>query len=57
MLILPTTELLLALVFMVILGTVAAKKLLTYINQETFRRVFISVLLILSVRLLLSPWF
>ena len=51
------TELLLALVFMVILGTVAAKKLLTYINQETFTRVFISVLLILSARLLLSPWF
>lgn len=57
MLIPPTTELLLALVFMVILGTVAAKKLLTYINQETFTRVFISVLLILSARLLLSPWF
>jgi uncharacterized membrane protein YfcA len=50
-------HLLVALVVMVILGTLTAKKLLSYINQQTFVRIFISVLLILAVRLIVSPWF
>jgi uncharacterized protein len=50
------TELLLALVLMVILGTLTGKKLLSYLKQETFTRLFIAILLLLAVRLLLSPW-
>jgi uncharacterized membrane protein YfcA len=48
--------LLIALVIMVILGTMTAKRLLKYLNQETFIHLFVGVLLVLSVRLIVSPW-
>jgi uncharacterized membrane protein YfcA len=48
--------LLLGLLVMVILGTLVGKKLLSYLEQETFIRIFITVLLLLAGRLLVSPW-
>ena len=49
-------ELLVTLLFMVIVGTIIGKKILSRLNQQTFVRAFIIILSVLAVRLLISPW-
>ena len=48
------TALLAVLVVMVILGTLTGKKLLAYLDERSFERLFVAVLAVLALHLIIS---